>query len=505
MDDRAVALDTVEAEGAASAKGLRSGSLGLLSSVVIGIGAVCPAYALALTAGLLSAAVGVKAPFVLIISFVPMLLVASGYYYMNRADPDCGETFVWTWRAFGPRVGWVVGFAGVFAIIFVLPSVLQIASMYMWLFLGLPDLAESTTWVIVGGLAWLVAVGAVVALGIKISARVQNALMVVQLGTLLVFLVWTFIKAVVVQPEGYTPISLSWFFTTDIGGKELAAGVVLAVFLYWGWDVVLAVNEESEDSRRVPGVSALLTTVALVVLYVLSLTAMQTYHGAGFLADNYEDVFAPLAADVMGSGWDRIVFLSVFTSAVVGFLTSLLPITRQLLSMAAHKALPQVFGRIHPRFMTPLWGTVIVLVVVAALYAVITAYDPALFWDAVSASGIICCLAYGGTGLAATIYYRKELLKSRSNFFLMGVCPSLGAALFAVILVKVVIDDWDPANSLASVFGIGGIFVMGVGTVVLSAVLMLLMNAVRPGFFRRKPETWPGEGQPLPYADERVV
>lgn len=501
-----VAAGSVDAAGSdASVKGLRSGSLGLVSSVVIGIGAVCPAYALALTAGLLAGTSGLSSPFVMIISFVPMLLVAGGYYYMNRADPDCGETFVWTWRAFGPRVGWVIGFAGVFAVVFVLPSVLQIASIYMWLFLGLDGFAASTGWVIAGGLAWLAVIGAVVALGIKMSARVQNALMVVQLGTLLVFLVWTIVKAIVVHPEGYAPISLSWFFTTDIGGKELAAGVVLAVFLYWGWDAVLAVNEESEDSRRVPGISAILTTVALVVLYVFSLTAMQTYHGAAFLADNYEDVFAPLAKDVMGSGWDSIVFLSVFTSAAVGFLTSLLPVTRQMLSMSAHKALPAVFGRIHPKYMTPFWGTIIVVVVVAVMYVVITAYNPALFWDAVSASGIICCLAYGGTGLAATVYYRRELTKSWRNLLLMGVGPSIGAILFGVILAKVIIDDWDPANSLASVVGVGGIFVMGVGTVVLSAVLMLIMNAVKPEFFRRHPETWPGEGKPLPYSEERVI
>jgi len=334
---------------------------------------------------------------------------------------------------------------------------------------------------------------------------VQNALMVLQIGSLLIFVVWAIVKAIAVHPEGYAPIGLSWFFTTDISGTALAAGVVLGVFLYWGWDSVLAINEESEDSRRLPGVSAVLTTICLVVLYVISITAMQTYHGAGFLADNYEDVFSALATDVMGSGWGKLVFLSVFTSAAVGFLTSLLPVTRQFLSMAAHKALPQVFGKIHPRFMTPFWGTIIVVVVTFVLYVFVTAYNPALFWDAVSASGIICCLAYGGTGLAAAVYYRKELRKSWKNLIFMGVGPTLGAIMFGGILAKVVIDDWDPANSLATVFGVGGIFAMGVGTIMLSAVLMLLMNAFKPEFFRRKPETWPGEDEPIPYSKERVV
>ena len=62
--------------------------------------------------------------------------------------------------------------------------------------------------------------------------------------------------------------------------------------------------------------------------------------------------------------------------------------------------------------------------------------------DAISAIGIMVCIAYGGTGLAATVYYRKELLKSAKNFFLMGVAPTVGAIIFALILVKVLYDDY---------------------------------------------------------------
>lgn len=487
-----------------SAKGLHSGVIGLLVSVVIGVGAVCPAYALALTTGLLSDVVGLNAPFVMIVSFVPMALVASGFYYMNRADPDCGTLFIWISRAMGPFVGWIIGFAGVWAIVFVLPSVLEVASIYMFLLFGLDGLAESAFWVTVGGLAWLVAIGAVVAFGIKISARVQNTLMAVQLGALLLFAVWAVIEAVTTKPAGYAPISLSWFFTTDISGTALAAGVVLGVFLYWGWDVVTSINEESKDSRRVPGLAAVLTPIMLFVLYVFVIAAMQMYHGAGFLAENYSDVFAALAGDVMGSPWDSLVFLSVFTSAAAGFLTSLLPITRQALSMASHKALPKVFGRVSPRYMTPFWGTVIVVSIIAVLYVLMHAVNADLFYDAVSASGIVVCLAYGGVGLSAAIYHRKELLKSWQNFIFMGLAPTLGAVLFGLILVKVVLDYIDPAASLVTVFGMGGIFFMGVGTIVLSAVLMLVMWAYKPAFFRRKPETWPGEGQEIPYSGERI-
>ena len=271
---------------------------------------------------------------------------------------------------------------------------------------------------------------------------------------------------------------------------------------------MLAVNEESEDSRHLPGVSAVLNTIILVLLYVFITTAMQVYHGAGFLAENPDDVFAPLANDVMGSTWSKLVFLSVFTSGAASALTTLLPLTRQTLSMAAHKSLPKVFGRVHPKYLTPFWGTVILTALSTLWYVLLTWWNPNALLDAISAIGIMICLAYGGTGLAATVYYRKELFKSVKNFLLIGVAPTLGAILFALILIKVIYDDYPYNNgngaSYTGIHGVGGVFLMGVGTIVLGVILMIVMWVWKPEFFRRKPETWPGEGQPIPYADERV-
>ena len=85
-------------------KGLKAGALSYASNVVIGVASTAPAYSLAATLGFIVAVrgVGVHAPAVLLVSFVPILLIAFGYKYLNRADPDCGTTFAWTTRAFGP-------------------------------------------------------------------------------------------------------------------------------------------------------------------------------------------------------------------------------------------------------------------------------------------------------------------------------------------------------------------------------------------------------------------
>ena len=90
-------------------KGLKTGALGMASSVVIGVASTAPAYSLAATLGLVAAAVGLYSPAIMIVAFIPMLLIASAYYYMNRADPDCGTSFSWVTRAFGPPTGFITG------------------------------------------------------------------------------------------------------------------------------------------------------------------------------------------------------------------------------------------------------------------------------------------------------------------------------------------------------------------------------------------------------------
>jgi hypothetical protein len=86
-------MATVEAAGMDTGdKGLRSGALGFISSVVIGVASTAPGYSLAASLGLVTAVVGLQAPAIMVLAFVPMLFIASAYYYLNRADPDCGTT-----------------------------------------------------------------------------------------------------------------------------------------------------------------------------------------------------------------------------------------------------------------------------------------------------------------------------------------------------------------------------------------------------------------------------
>ncbi len=84
-------------------KGLKSGALGLVSSVVMGVASTAPAYSLAATLLFVVVLVGVKAPSVAVLAFVPILFCSIGYSEMNKADPDCGTTFTWASQGVRPE------------------------------------------------------------------------------------------------------------------------------------------------------------------------------------------------------------------------------------------------------------------------------------------------------------------------------------------------------------------------------------------------------------------
>src|SRR6202044_489696 len=138
-------------------KGLKGGALGLVSSIVMGVASTAPAYSLAATLFFVVAAVGLKSPAVALLAFIPMLLCSIGYSEMNKADPDCGTTFTWATRAFGPKTGWAGGWAIVAADVLVMASLAQVAGQYVFLLFGADSIGSNATsgWVLFVGLVWI--------------------------------------------------------------------------------------------------------------------------------------------------------------------------------------------------------------------------------------------------------------------------------------------------------------------------------------------------------------
>ena len=229
-------------------KGLQAGALGLWGNITIGLASTAPAYSLAATLGYVVLAVGDKAPAMFIVAFIPMLLVALAYRDLNRAAPDCGTVFTWGTKAFGPVVGWLGGWGLAVSGIIVLANVAEIAAIYLLLFLGQDELAENIFVKVGLGVVFIALMTWISYRGIVLSERIQIVLVSFQFLVLILLSVFALARVFngTAGPQAVSP-ELSWFSPFGLTTSEIAAGVILCIFIYWGWDSCLAVTEETKD------------------------------------------------------------------------------------------------------------------------------------------------------------------------------------------------------------------------------------------------------------------
>jgi amino acid transporter len=499
---------TVAKSEEAGDKGLKGGALGFVSSVVVGVASTAPAYSLAATLGFVVIAInGLQAPIITIIAFIPMLCVSYGYKALNRADPDCGTTFTWGARAFGPKTGWWGGWGIVVADILVMASLAQVASSYLFQLFGANGIAGNPTsgWVLLVGVAWIIAMTAICYVGIEISANFQNALLGIEITMLLVLSIVALVKVGNGSaPAGHLTPSWTWFNPFDVPGPEsFMVGVTLMLFIYWGWDTAVSVNEETKERDKIPGRAAVTSTLILLATYALVILSTQSYAGIGTKGiglsnpDHNGDVLTVLGSSIFGaSGFGtfltKLLVLMVLSSAAASTQTTILPTARTTLSMAVFKAIPSAFARIHKRFLTPTTSTLVMGGVSILLYVVMNylSSGDAVIEDSVSALGVWIAFYYGLTGLSCVWYYRHTLLESPKNLWLRGIVPGAGWLMLWFAMVWAFWYYYKPVNSYTSWtmpvthWHMGGVFVLDAGAVLLGIVLMYTYKAIRPAYFR---------------------
>ena len=236
-------------------KGLKPGALSLVSNIVIGVASVAPAYSLAATLGFIVILVGFSTPSIVLLAFIPMLFVSIGYSELNKADPDCGTTFTWATRAFGPRTGWMGGWGIIAADILVMASLAQVASQYTFLLFNANSIGTDPTsvWVLLVGLLFIALMTYICYRGIEVSARIQRVLLSIEVVMLLALGLVALIRALTGNaPAGHATPSLDWLNPGRTDFSTLVSGLLLMLFIYWGWDTSVSINEETADRTRSP-------------------------------------------------------------------------------------------------------------------------------------------------------------------------------------------------------------------------------------------------------------
>jgi amino acid transporter len=488
-------------------KGLKSGALGLISSTVIATASVAPAYSLAATLGFVVLAVALKAPAVAVLAFVPMILTSIGYNELNKADPDCGTTFTWATRAFSPAVGWAGGWAIVVADVLVMASLAQVAGQYIFLLFNAKGIGTNPAsgWVLLTGILWIVVMTYICYRGIEVSANFQKALLSIEVVMLLALS----IVALVRVADGHHPAvslhpTLSWLNPFGLPFGAFATGLILMVFIYWGWDTALSVNEETKDPAKTPGRAAMLSTVILLVTYAVVIFAAQSFAGIGTKGiglsnpANSSDVLSVLGTAVFGSGTlgsvlSHLLLLMVLSSAAASTQTTILPTARTTLSMATYKALPPAFSKMHRRYLTPTVSTLVMGGISILLYAGMNYISKGnVIADAVTSCGIYIAGYYGLTGFTCAWYYRRNLRTSARNLWMQGILPVVGGIILYFLGGWSLWEDYDVAteNSYTTFtipglhWQIGGVFVIVFLSALVGFIFFVILRISQPDFFK---------------------
>jgi amino acid transporter len=475
-------------------KGLKTSAIGLLSSTIIGLAATAPAYSVTATLGFVVIVVGLNAPAIMLLAFFPMMAIAVAYAQLNRADPDCGTSFTWATKAFGPRVGWVAGWAATAASVIAMAYLASVAGSYFFLLFGATDLATNHNWTTVVGLLIVLVMTYVCYRGIQMSARIQYVLFGIEAVLLVVFSAVALVKVYSGQaPTGSLHPSIAWFNPMGSGGlRPFATGLLLALFIYWGWDSSVSVNEETTDRRRNPGRAAIFATLTLLGIYLLTSVAAQAYGGGGASGlglanpDGAVDVLANLGQSVLGGTLNKLLILATFSSAIGALQTGILPTARTTLAMSTYGALPPAFGRMNHKYQSPSVSTLFIGGATATVFVLLTYIsDGSIQADSILCIGLLIAFYYGLVGFTCAWHFRGELRRSSQDLLLKGVIPLFGAIVLAFAFVYSAIQMWQPDYGLTSFHGIGGVFLLGVGTLVLGLLVMFVYSVARPEFFTK--------------------
>lgn len=428
---------------------LKGDTLSLFDTTAIAVASVAPAYSIASTIFLLVAAVGVGAPAILLISFIPVLFIAMAYYFMNKRDPDCGASYAWLARTMSPYVGWFNGWVQTAAsVLFCIAapflagsSTLALLESFRWIS---SKAASSTLLTAVVGLAWLIFVTGMVIYGIRLTANFQWIMVGLEYLVVLSFSIAGLVRVMATHPAGSREISLSWLSPGSVGGyKGLAVGCALGVFFFWGWDTAVNLNEESEEASTNPGIAGILSMFILLVIFLINAGSMQSLLPTHTIVSQGGNVLFYFAVRLAPAPFSYLMLLAILSSTVATTQTTLLPAARVTYSMARDGVFPGLFGKISERFRTPAIGT-FALFLIAAVGLMITSLEPtvsATFSNLIDDIGVLVAFYYGITGIACAWAYRKILFESATNLILAGILPLVGGVFLFWVAYQVIVQS----------------------------------------------------------------
>ncbi|WP_439944113.1 APC family permease [Streptomyces sp. BBFR115] len=406
-------------------------TLGVRDGIAIAASSTAATTSIGIGMGVLALYAGRQTPALLIVAVLPILGIALSYARLNRTEPNCGNGYTWVGRSIGAWPGFLTGWVVLAANVVFMAYTSAVTGSVILQFAGKLGLHRlfgvaldpgSTGVSTVIGLAALVLVTVTAVTGVRSATRLQWVLLMFEYAVLLVFCTWAIVS-------GDQPFSWRWLDPFAIGSvHSLAQGLVLAVFVFWGWDAAFTVNEETKNASDASR-GGFIALVAMLGLLVFAAIAFQRAMSNDELIAQGPQALTRLGAMLAPEPWASLPLAALMCSAFASLQSAVIPTARGALAMGRDRTLGRLWTKVHPRYGSPAAGTVLIMAMSAGV-AVLAVGIPRInlmILTAVNSIGLIVALYYGLTALACAVRFRGALREGPLEALCGVLVPGAGA------------------------------------------------------------------------------
>ncbi|MFE2323294.1 APC family permease [Streptomyces sp. NPDC059385] len=406
-------------------------TLGVRDGIAIAASSTAATTSIGIGMGAMALYAGRQTPALLLVAFLPILGIALSYSRLNRTEPNCGNGYTWVGRSLSPWLGFLTGWVVLIANVVFMAYTSAITGMVMLQFANKAGLHKlfgitldptSTGVSTVVGLVVLVAVTLTAVTGVRSATRFQWVLLAFEYTVLLGFCGWALVS-------GHQQFSFEWLNPFAIGSfQSLAQGLVLAVFVFWGWDAAFTVNEETRNASDAAR-GGLIALFAMLGLLVFAAIAFQRAMDAETLVTQGPQALTFLGSELAGEPWASLPLAALMCSAFASLQSSVIPTARGALAMGRDRTLGRVWTRVNPRFGSPAAATVIIMGVATAV-AVLAIGIPKInlmILTAVNSIGLVVAFYYGLTAVACAVRFKGALREGPLEALRSVVIPAASA------------------------------------------------------------------------------
>ncbi len=411
--------------------GLKAGALRIGDVVIMALASSGPTQSIAVGMFGLIAAVYYHTFMAILICFIPMMGIAIGYQRLNAWQPSAGATYSWVGRALNPHAGFFAGWIMLMYYTIGTTSLTVPLGTYFLSFFS-NSAANNKYWVAFVGSVFNIIVLIIAALGIKLSARFNWVWAVFEYALIIGFSIAALIMIYSTGLSGSVHTASSLFTLPKTG---LVGGILIAIFLYSGWDTAAYVGEEAKGKQA--GSAAIMSVVILLFIYSFVIFSFQGVASIGTLSANQANILAYVGNTIGGGFWKNVMIVAVLGGTLASLQAAIVSSGRISFAMGRDRVFPKFFDSVHPRYLTP-WNATILL----GLLNVVFLWGTTLFssignalLNIVDTLGLMAAIFYFLTASTAVWYYRRTITRSVGNFVLGGILPGFGAAFMVFVIV----------------------------------------------------------------------